>query len=263
MQYRFIAATTALILSSILIDNASAYYSPGLGRFLNRDPIAEPGSVIVRSSTHTRGFIPRDALGKGSPNSYAAFENAPHVWIDKYGLESSSPSSEPAKPIDICVQLGNKGCEGKDIPPGSVVIPVNLLTSLKLTNLCGNFKINKLKNCADNLKYKNLAFFGGKPCDQIKIDVCKRLKQYADGKSWALKCWKQEGDEWIEDPDKECCCKVKFKGAYDVTVPVSLTVPVLPDSQGKNGGSCVITGDIRASLDIEGEFGQCEKKKKE
>ena len=51
---------------------------------------------------------------------------------------------------------------------------------------------------------------------------------------------KKEGDEWIEDPDKECCYKASFSGSYTVDVPVSITVPVAADKNGKNGGLCVI-----------------------
>lgn len=51
-------AATALLASA---DAASAYYSPRLGRFLNRDPINEPGAVLVRQAARpATAFIPRD-----------------------------------------------------------------------------------------------------------------------------------------------------------------------------------------------------------
>jgi hypothetical protein len=56
--------TTVLVAASAwlaLAEAASAYYSPRLGRFLNRDPINEPGAVLIRQAARpAMGFIPRD-----------------------------------------------------------------------------------------------------------------------------------------------------------------------------------------------------------
>lgn len=117
-------------------------------------------------------------------------------------------------------------------------------------------------SCQDNLKWTDVAALDGKPCSQIRLDVCKELRALADGKPRQLQCWKKERDEWVVDPDKECCCKVKFKGSFDVTAPVSITIPVGPDKDGKNSGLCIITGDVKVRLDVEGELGQCQKKDK-
>lgn len=58
--------TTMLIAASALLaltDAASAYYSPRLGRFLNRDPINEPGAVMVHQPTRpVTAFFPRDPV---------------------------------------------------------------------------------------------------------------------------------------------------------------------------------------------------------
>ncbi|MGE0481693.1 MAG: hypothetical protein AB7N65_10060 [Vicinamibacterales bacterium] len=256
----------ALLVSFGFVEVASAYYSPRLGRFLNRDPIGEPGAMLVRHVA-TTAFIPRDIQG-GEPNPYLTFRNNPNYWIDPDGLAAqetqpaTQPTSGPSEPVDICKLLGGKGCDGRHVPPGLVSVPVNLGTLGKLSDLCGHLTIDKVKSCTDSLKWKDVAAFGGKPCSLIKMDVCKALSQYADGKRYDFPCMKKDGDNWVVDPDKECCCKVKFKGSYDVDVPVSITVPVAADTNGKNGGLCIITGNIKASLDTSGELGQCEKKRK-
>jgi hypothetical protein len=77
--------TTVLVATLTLLalaDAASAYYSPRLGRFLSRDPIDEPGAVLLRqtaapstplfatrSQQFHKTFIPRGPLGNPSFSS--------------------------------------------------------------------------------------------------------------------------------------------------------------------------------------------------
>jgi len=62
MKNRTIKRMLAAAFASLMLaDAASAYYSPRLGRFLSRDPIAEPGAVLVRQAARpATSFIPRD-----------------------------------------------------------------------------------------------------------------------------------------------------------------------------------------------------------
>lgn len=77
---------TALLLSFIFVDIASAYYNPKLGRFINRDPIGEPGAIILRQPA-SRGFIPRDPIPE-EPNPYGYVMNSPTIMVDPFGLQS-------------------------------------------------------------------------------------------------------------------------------------------------------------------------------
>lgn len=58
-KIRFAAVVVLAVLA--LTEAASAFYSPALGRFLNRDPLGEPGAALVRQAARpATGFIPRD-----------------------------------------------------------------------------------------------------------------------------------------------------------------------------------------------------------
>jgi len=72
---------TALV-SLGLVETASAYYDPRTGRFISRDPIHEPGAMLVR---HGRAFIQRDGSEAGGSNRYAYVFNAPIQNIDPLG----------------------------------------------------------------------------------------------------------------------------------------------------------------------------------
>lgn len=65
-----------LLLLSLLTSIASAHYDPAMGRWLNRDPIAENGGVNLY------GFVGNDGVGK----------------VDRLGLEL--PPSPPSPSID-------------------------------------------------------------------------------------------------------------------------------------------------------------------
>jgi hypothetical protein len=55
-------AVLALLVSFGFVEAASAYYNPRTGRFLNRDPIGEPGFMLVQQVAGST-FLPRDASG--------------------------------------------------------------------------------------------------------------------------------------------------------------------------------------------------------
>jgi hypothetical protein len=98
-------AVLALIVSFGFVEAASAYYSPRTGRFLNRDPIGEPGAMVLRR-VGASGFMPRDGAvlstvggtlplvaflpadgGADSHNLYHYARNAPYSHYDPLGLE--------------------------------------------------------------------------------------------------------------------------------------------------------------------------------
>lgn len=94
-----IARLFALVLLAVCVlpHAAFAYYSPSTGRFLNRDPIAEPGAILLRYATIPRDerparaqheFAPRDGLSlPGGANTYAYVRNKVTGFIDPLGLD--------------------------------------------------------------------------------------------------------------------------------------------------------------------------------
>ncbi len=84
----FTTMLVAVLATLFLADAASAYYSPRMGRFLNRDPIGETGARVVRAATHTIRFISRDALpGNLEGNLYRFVDNTPTNNVDPDGRE--------------------------------------------------------------------------------------------------------------------------------------------------------------------------------
>lgn len=103
-----------ILATLIAVDSALAYYSPRLGRFINRDPIGEPGFVLVQQTAATAGiaggrmessaFIPRDPLGEAfespqparavvrEPNPYVYVLNSPANAVDPLGLKCAPPN---------------------------------------------------------------------------------------------------------------------------------------------------------------------------
>ncbi len=91
----FTTMLAAVFATLFLADAASAYYSPRMGRFLNRDPIGETGAMLIRTGVQpaTR-FIPRDNVDK---NGYAGMLNNAISWFDPDGGEATSqPAPSPA-----------------------------------------------------------------------------------------------------------------------------------------------------------------------
>ncbi len=87
-----VAATTLLALA----DAASAYYSPRLGRFLSRDPISEPGAVLVHQAARpAMSFLPRDPIeGRQDKDLYRYVDNSPTNYVDPHGL---CPLAQPGE----------------------------------------------------------------------------------------------------------------------------------------------------------------------
>ncbi len=80
--------TMLLAVSALLAlaDAASAYYSPRLGRFLNRDPLNEQGAMLTRTGRQPTTFLARDQLVPAEQNLYAFVGNRPVDHVDVLGL---------------------------------------------------------------------------------------------------------------------------------------------------------------------------------
>jgi hypothetical protein len=106
--------TTMLVAVSALLalaEAASAYYSPRLGRFLNRDPISEPGAAQVRQAARPApSFIPRDPLNAGGLHLYGFAGNDPANKVDVLGLYYGGGGDWKEKWNCLC-NCGKSKCE--------------------------------------------------------------------------------------------------------------------------------------------------------
>lgn len=93
----------AMLATLTVVGSALAYYNPRTGRFLSRDPVGEPGEMLIREVAATTGFIPRDPVGN---NQYTYALNSPTDYIDPDGWlaqkvgasdqDEQTPGSQPA-----------------------------------------------------------------------------------------------------------------------------------------------------------------------
>jgi hypothetical protein len=72
-----------LLLGVILPHSASAYYDPGVQRWINRDPYGEPGFESLRHKGQS-------VLGDG-PNRYLLVDNDPAGSVDADGTQLTIP----------------------------------------------------------------------------------------------------------------------------------------------------------------------------
>jgi len=80
---------SALLALLSVTNLASAYYDPGVQRWISRDPIREPGFDLVRR--HQR------RASRGEPNRYIFVLNNPERWVDYDGLWHSGGRMDPAE----------------------------------------------------------------------------------------------------------------------------------------------------------------------
>ncbi len=81
----------------LLVANASAFYDPGLQRWINRDPLGDQGSTAYKATRsmpraiveRTRGFQSQegDFENQFEQNLHDFTVNSPVTWIDPLGLE--------------------------------------------------------------------------------------------------------------------------------------------------------------------------------
>jgi hypothetical protein len=104
MKTRLIPATLPILLTVICHQTASAYYDPGIQRWINRDPIAE----------------------EGGPNLYSLVGNSPSQTVDCLGLaevaqDASGTTVVSVETCEIVVYVGhgNEKSDPSFIPPPS------------------------------------------------------------------------------------------------------------------------------------------------
>ena len=134
-----LVATLALLA---LADAASAYYSPRLGRFLSRDPISEPGAVIIRQTERQAiRFLPRDPGHQQEDTSpYRFLANDPPGLIDPLGLTPTLCGAGPC------------GVPDPPLPPAPT------------TGCCAGKKYELASQCCED----------GKVVDKVRIWFCTR-----------------------------------------------------------------------------------------
>ena len=90
------------------------FYRPNDQRWLNRDPLAEPGFDIVRGVGRTTKLFTKSAELVEGPNSYAFVRNDPLSWIDLFGLACNKELLDEAyRNIEYWTRVM------RDFPPGS------------------------------------------------------------------------------------------------------------------------------------------------
>lgn len=100
---------TGFLAIHLLASSASAYYSPQLGRFLSRDPVAETGHVLIRSAAQGTAFIPRDMMEPEELHAYAYVMNSPLNRIDPDGLKSRVSVNSKTCKINVTLNIGIYG----------------------------------------------------------------------------------------------------------------------------------------------------------
>ena len=119
---RLIAVLVAVFAVGIFATDASAFYHPGMGRWMQRDPGA--GGMTGAPRVGTAGpavggqFIPTDPTGqyRDGPNLYGCVGNNPVNWVDWTGNAKEKPGkgggTSPGTPAP-----GTPGSVGPPEPP--------------------------------------------------------------------------------------------------------------------------------------------------
>lgn len=164
-----------LVAPILLVDAAQAYYTPGLGRFINRDPYHELGSLISREAAAGQSYVAELQLGVAwgehslvwkrrvvvSNNRYEFALNNPLSWIDPDGLaaQESQPTTQPEPPRP-------SGPAGD--PKEGVVCWANI-TKFSITCKLGGDSVTCGTVCPDEKDYKK--YGGPTPPNEYLIDT--------------------------------------------------------------------------------------------
>ena len=88
---------------------ASAYYDPGVQRWINRDPLGEPGSSAARGHQWKAALGDQWAKVAHGPDLYTFVGNAPPDLHDPFGLQAT-----PILPCsDADIAKCNKLCDAR------------------------------------------------------------------------------------------------------------------------------------------------------
>ena len=112
-------STVALFIAVLTAQNVSAYYNPSTGRFLSRDPVAEPGFQLVEGAPSTSllwsgpvaqqssRWINRDADFDGDEaGGMASGPAAISAELNKYGFVLNDPENR----VDLLGLISFNGC---------------------------------------------------------------------------------------------------------------------------------------------------------
>lgn len=156
---RALTVVLVFVAPLLLVDVAQAYYTPGLGRFINRDPLFELGAEQTRFYQTEVGF--GASLGDEF-NLYWYVKNDPVDLIDPFG-EKARVSVDP-KNCTLTVTL-NIGIYG----PGAT----SALAS-------------KIESCINSHWNGHTTKKGCSKCDpgNCKVAVEAHVKYYANAKHW-------------------------------------------------------------------------------
>jgi hypothetical protein len=80
----------ALLTTSHL---ASAYYDPGVQRWINRDPLGEPGFEVMRGPNNRPAAAVRPRVAPSGRNLYGLVRNHPLSHYDPFGLAERGPGT--------------------------------------------------------------------------------------------------------------------------------------------------------------------------
>jgi RHS repeat-associated protein len=133
-----------LILASLGASQGAAFYDPGLGRWLNRDPLGERGFATATIA----GSAKRVSLGSLRDSSFSPYvfaRNSPQYWIDPHGLDILDvlldlSGGALTAPVLACAKIAAEGfleMKALDPIPDNVDKYYHCLVSCKMTKACG------------------------------------------------------------------------------------------------------------------------------
>jgi RHS repeat-associated protein len=117
MKAIIFAIRAAVLLAALFLSavTASAYYDPGMQRWLNRDPLGESGfELVVKRPLPGKGFVKEEPIA----NFYVFGENNPVLNSDPFGLDCNYLCFRFAfgAPMYACALQNLDGCDGKCDP---------------------------------------------------------------------------------------------------------------------------------------------------
>ncbi len=81
------------LFTLICHQTASAYYNPGVQRWINRDPIGDAGCEVLRDRNKTQALTFRTPFRSGGSHLYGFVWNEPLGHSDPFGLAERGPET--------------------------------------------------------------------------------------------------------------------------------------------------------------------------
>jgi len=208
-----------------LADAASAYYSPRLGRFLNRDPISEPGAVLVRQAARpATAFPPRDP----QPEVQGAVRiDAPKPRVLKQ-FPSRTPSPEPVVVFGVTIARLPESSTARESNPGEQDVdelnlcnyarssPTLYVDPLGLSTRCGSLsmkcKYKKKKEWPVYGDSERAKFILGGRDGCVTLLMPKAI--FCTGSCQAIKGWVSAGNPSVKILDHEACHACAYEDCW-------------------------------------------------